>query len=42
VALYVTMYIEVLLTFAKVILIFSTVLIGFTLVFYVLLKQEVR
>ena len=42
VALYVTMYIEVLLTFAKVILIFSTVLIGFTLVFYVLLIQEVR
>lgn len=42
VALYVTMYIEVLLTFTKVILIFSTVLIGYSLVFYVLLKQEVR
>lgn len=40
VALYVTMYIEVLLTFVKVILIFSTVLIGYSLVFYVLLKQE--
>ena len=42
VALYVTMYIEVLQTFVKVILIFSTVLIGYSLVFYVLLKQEVR
>lgn len=42
VALYVTMYIEVLLTFIKVILIFTTVLIGYSLVFYVLLKQEVR
>ena len=42
VALYVTMYIEVLLTFIKVILIFSTVLIGYSLVFFVLLKQEVR
>lgn len=42
VALYVTMYIEVLLTFVKVIVIFTTVLIGYSLVFFVLLKQEVR
>ena len=42
VALYVTMYIEVLLTFVKVIAIFAIVLIGYALVFYVLLKEEVR
>ena len=42
VALYVTMYIEVLLTFVKVILIFVVLLMGYTLVFYVLLKEEVR
>lgn len=42
VGLYVTMYVEVLLTFVKVILIFTIVLIGYSLVFYVLLKQQVR
>ncbi|KAL9969342.1 hypothetical protein ACROYT_G021546 [Oculina patagonica] len=40
VALYVTMYIEVLITFVKVIAIFACVLIGYGLVFYVLLKEE--
>lgn len=39
-SLYITMYIEVLLTFAKVILIFAVLLLGFTLVFFVLLKEE--
>lgn len=42
VAIYVTMYFEVLLTFVKVIAIFAIILIGYGLVFYVLLKEEVR
>ena len=41
VALYVTMYIEVLQTFAKVISIFTIVIIGYALVFYVLLSEQV-
>ena len=41
VAIYVTMYVEVLVTFLKVIAIFVAVLIGFALVFHVLLKEEV-
>ena len=41
VALYVTMYVEVLVTFIKVIAIFAVVLIGYALVFHVLLKEEV-
>ena len=42
VAIYVTMYVEVLVTFLKVITIFAIVLIGFALLFHVLLKEEVR
>ena len=41
-SLYITMYIEVLQTFVRVILIFAVLLLGYTLVFYVLLKEEVR
>lgn len=41
-SLYVTMYVEVLQTFVKVIAIFAIVLVGYALVFYVLLKDEVR
>ena len=41
VAIYVTMYVEVLVTFIKVIAIFCIVLIGYALVFHVLLKEEV-
>lgn len=41
VALYVTMYVEVLVTFIKVIAIFTVVLIGYSLAFHVLLKEEV-
>ena len=40
--LYVTMYIEVLWTFIKVITSFLITLIGYCLVFYVLLKGQVR
>lgn len=36
------MYIEVLQIFVRVILIFAVLLLGYTLVFYVLLKEEVR
>ncbi|KAJ7385791.1 Transient receptor putative cation channel sub A member 1 [Desmophyllum pertusum] len=39
-SLYVTMYVEVLQTFVKVIAIFAIVLVGYALVFYVLLKDE--
>jgi len=42
VALYVTMYVEVFVTFLKVITIFTIVLMGYALVFHVLLKEEVR
>lgn len=42
VAIYVTMYVEVLVTFVKVIAVFCIVLIGYALVFHVLLKEEVR
>ena len=41
IGLYVTMYVEVLLTFIKVICTFIIALIGFSLVFYVLLKHQV-
>lgn len=40
VAIYVTMYVEVFITFIKVIAIFAVVLIGFTLAFHVLLVEE--
>lgn len=39
--LYVTMYVEVLYTFLKVMSTFTIALIGFTLVFYALLKEQV-
>ena len=41
-ALYVTMYIEVLWTFVKVISTFLVALVGFSLVFYVVLPGQVR
>lgn len=41
VAIYVTMYVEVFVTFVKVITVFTIVLIGYGLVFHVLLKEEV-
>ena len=41
-ALYVTMYIEVLWTFVKVISTFLVALVGFSLVFYVILPGQVR
>ena len=40
--LYVTMYVEVLFTFLKVISTFFIGLIGFTLAFYILLQEQVR
>ena len=40
--LYVTMYVEVLFTFVKVISTFMIALTGYALVFYVLLKEQVR
>ena len=39
--LYITMYVEVLFTFLKVICTFVIALIGFTLAFYILLKEQV-
>ena len=41
VAIYISMYVEVFLTFIKVIAIFTVFLIGYALVFHVLLIQEV-